>query len=175
VVEDLITHQSKPSPWSTSSWSAYRVPTILGYKPSQDSVPAVTVDGNTQNANINITYTAGTLTGTIDYVDPSGKLIKSTPWSGKVSSTIPINYVAPVGWRLVAGQTLPTSIIATTIVPALEVKIEHATTTVWPNAPKSTSDKLPDNADQTYPSGVGQNDLNKVITRTIEIVKPDGS
>ena len=175
VVEDLVTHQSKPSPWSTSSWSAYRVPTILGYKPSQDSVPAVTVDGNTQNANINITYTAGTLTGTIDYIDPSGKLIKSTPWSGKVGSTIPINYVAPVGWRLVAGQTLPTSIIATTIVTALEVKIEHATTTVWPNAPKSTSDKLPDNADQTYPSGVGQNDLNKVITRTIEIVKPDGS
>src|SRR5699024_7593002 len=54
------------------------------------------------------------------------------------------------------------------------VKLKHGTTTVTPDNPKTVADKLPDNPSKNYPSGVGQNDLNKIITRTINMTDPQG-
>ncbi|WP_347980003.1 YSIRK-type signal peptide-containing protein [Limosilactobacillus allomucosae] len=50
----------------------------------------------------------------------------------------------------------------------------HATTIVTPDNPKTPADVLPDNPGKNYPSGVAKDDLNKTITRTINITTPDG-
>ena len=50
----------------------------------------------------------------------------------------------------------------------------HATTTVTPDNPKTPADVLPDNPGKKYPSGVAKDDLNKTVTRTINITTPDG-
>ena len=50
----------------------------------------------------------------------------------------------------------------------------HATTTVTPDNPKTPADVLPDNPGKNYPSGVAKDDLNKTVTRTINITTPDG-
>lgn len=55
------------------------------------------------------------------------------------------------------------------------VVLKHATTTVSPDQPKSTTDPLPDNPSQNYPSGVDESDLNKTITRTIVLHNPNGT
>src|SRR5699024_6212519 len=54
------------------------------------------------------------------------------------------------------------------------VKLKHGTTTVTPDKPKTTNDKLPDNPSKSYPSGVAENDLNKTVTRTIKVTDPKG-
>ena len=50
----------------------------------------------------------------------------------------------------------------------------HATTIVTPDNPKTPADVLPDNPGKNYPSGVAKDDLNKTVTRTINITAPDG-
>ena len=50
----------------------------------------------------------------------------------------------------------------------------HATTIVTPDNPKTPADVLPDNPGKNYPSGVAKDDLNKTVTRTINITMPDG-
>ncbi|MDC2840310.1 YSIRK-type signal peptide-containing protein, partial [Limosilactobacillus mucosae] len=50
----------------------------------------------------------------------------------------------------------------------------HATTIVTPDNPKTPVDVLPDNPGKNYPSGVAKDDLNKTVTRTINIKTPDG-
>ena len=50
----------------------------------------------------------------------------------------------------------------------------HATTIVTPDNPKTPADVLPDNPGKNYPSGVAKDDLNKTVTRTINITTPDG-
>ena len=50
----------------------------------------------------------------------------------------------------------------------------HATTIVTPDNPKTPVDVLPDNPGKNYPSGVAKDDLNKTVTRTINITTPDG-
>lgn len=50
----------------------------------------------------------------------------------------------------------------------------HAKTIVTPDNPKTPADVLPDNPGKNYPSGVAKDDLNKTVTRTINIKTPDG-
>src|SRR5699024_12495031 len=54
----------------------------------------------------------------------------------------------------------------------ITVKLKHGTTTVTPDNPKTTNDKLPDNPSKNYPSGVAESDLNKNVTRTIKVTDP---
>ena len=52
--------------------------------------------------------------------------------------------------------------------------MKHGTTTVTPDKPKTANDKLPDNPTKSYPEGVAENNLNKTVTRTINVTTPDG-
>lgn len=40
---------------------------------------------------------------------------------------------------------------------------------------QASTDPLPDNPSKNYPAGVGENDLNKTVTRTINLHQPDGT
>lgn len=111
------------------------------------------------------------------YIDGqrANTVINTTDLAGKagdvkdVTVTIPAGYVlnakrtgeVPASYTLKDGNNTP-----------IYIYLSHQTTTVTPNQPKTPNDKLPDNPTQPYPSGVSQNDLNKMLTRTIQVVDP---
>ena len=67
--------------------------------------------------------------------------------------------------RPTAGDALQTT---------FEIQVNHKLVKVTPDDPKKPNDKLPDNPTKSYPSGVGANDLNKTVTRTIKVTDPTG-
>ena len=73
---DLVTGQTTWGNWTTGTWQDFKPAAIAGYTLSQSDVPAVTVDGNTVDQVVNITYTADQETPvdpgqTTDPVEPS--------------------------------------------------------------------------------------------------------
>src|SRR5699024_9245272 len=139
----------------------------------QAKVDAVTVADGQKDVNIDITYTANTQTGKIFYVDgdDSSNVVSHTDLTGKTGDHIKVNPQAPADWKIVEGQDIPTDVVAgPNGIPTVTVKVEHDTITVTPDQPKNPSDKLPDG--KNYPSGVTKDDLNKTVTRTINITKP---
>ena len=54
---DLVTGQITWQPWTTAQWDTFKPATIAGYTPSLAEVPAVTVDGETTDQTVIITYT----------------------------------------------------------------------------------------------------------------------
>ena len=159
--------------WTTGEWPTFNAPVVAGYTPSQASVAKTTVTDTTKDQTVKITYTANPQSTTVNYVDQSGKTIHTTPVKGVTDQTVKVPSEVPAGWKLVDGQTVPKEVtFGPDGYPAVTVKIEHGHVTVTPDQPKTPSDKLPDNPTKPYPSGVSQNDLNKTITRTIQVVDP---
>ena len=163
------------SDWTSGRWQEFKPQPIAGYTPTIPVVAAQTVDETTPDKNVEIAYTANEHVVDLDYVDRDGNIIATEPLKGKTGDTIKIVAKAPAGWRLVANQTVPTELTFTATDQApLKIVIEHAHTTVTPDDPKTPKDKLPDNPTKSYPSGVGENDLNKTVTRTIKVIAPTG-
>ena len=160
--------------WTTGEWANYDVPTIPGYTASQSQVAKETVTGTTKDQTVNITYTANPQTTTVVYQTEDGTSVHTTTVNGKTGQTVTVPNEVPVGWHVVNG-TVPSEItFGPNGTPKTVVTIAHSHATVTPDAPKTTSDKLPDNPGKTYPTGVGETDLNKTITRTIKVTTPDG-
>lgn len=174
ITTDKVTNKTSYTSWTVDNngWTELTVPTVSGYTTTA-TVPAVVVNGDTKDTTVNVTYTPNPQTGKISYVDGSGKEIGTTSLSGNTDSQVTITPKAPAGWKITSGQTIPTSVTATaTGIPTVKVKVEHATVTVSPDHPKTTSDTLPDNPGKNYPAGVDKDSLNKTVTRTINITKP---
>ena len=95
---DQVTHQTAWRDWSTATWNAYDVPTIAGYTPSQSHVAEVTVNGDTQDATVNIHYTANDQSVNVVYKD-GNKVVKSVPLTGKTDQTVDINVEVPDGYH----------------------------------------------------------------------------
>ena len=161
--------------WSTVEWANYDAPTIPGYTPSQSNVAKETVTGTTEDQTINITYTANPQTTTVVYQTEDGTPVHTTTVDGQTGQTVKVPNEVPTGWHIVDGEVPSELIFGPDGTPQTVVTIAHSHVTVTPDAPKTTSDKLPDNPGKTYPAGVGESDLSKTVTRTINISKPDGS
>ena len=164
--------------WTTGSFDEVTAPEVAGYIPSQASVAAVTgVTTDYVDPKVVITYAPNDQTGKISYVDVNtGTEVGVTSLTGKTDEDVTITPVAPTGWKIIDGQSIPKTEKATPNgIPTVTVKVEHKTTTVQPTDPKTPKDKLPDNPDKHYPDGVGEKDLNKTIVRQITVVKPDGT
>ncbi|MBM6753441.1 hypothetical protein H5993_01490 [Lactobacillus alvi] len=173
---DLVTNKTTNGEWNTGTWDEVSVPKVPGYTPSQASVDEATVKDSDTDQTVDITYTPNDQTGKISYVDPDGSEIGNTPLNGKTDSTVNVTPQIPAGWVEVLGQTIPTTTTATADgIPTVTVKVQHGQVTVQPDDPKTPSDKLPDNPGKNFPSGVSESDLNKTITRTINVTKPDGT
>ena len=160
--------------WTTGNFDEVTAPEVAGYT----NVAAVTgVTPDYVDPKVVITYAPNDQTGKISYVDVNtGTEVGNTPLTGKTDEEVTINPVAPTGWKIVDGQSIPRTEKATpTGIPPVTVKVEHKTTVVPPTDPKTPKDKLPDNPDKHYPDGVGEKDLNKIIVRQITVVKPDGT
>ena len=168
---DNVTGAVTYTNWNKGAWDEFATPVVAGYTPSQNNVPSVVVMSDTKPVNVVITYTANPQTGKISYVDEGNREVANTPLNGKTDETIAITPQIPHGWVIVDGQTIPTSVVARPDgIPTVLIKIKHGTIEVMPDKPHNPTDKMPD-GDQ-YPDGVTDSDLNREITRTINIVDP---
>ncbi|WP_274355391.1 mucin-binding protein [Ligilactobacillus salivarius] len=172
---DEVTGKVTYGDWSTGSFDSYNVPSVEGYTASQDKVDTATVTSDTQNSEVNITYTANDQAIKINYIDSdnNGSVVKSDTLSGKTDQTVKTGITIPDGY-VVEGNVPTDYTFKASENPDITVKLKHGTTTVTPDKPKTTGDKLPDNPNKNYPSGVAENDLNKTVTRTIKVTTPDG-
>ena len=160
--------------WTTGEWTSYDVPTIPGYTVSQSQVAKEAVTGETTDQTVNITYTANDGTQTIVYQDEDGTPVHTTTVNGKTGQTVKVPNEVPTGWHIVNGKVPSEITFGPNGTPQTVVTIDHSHVTVTSDTPKTTDDKLPDNPDKTYPTGVSETDLNKTVTRTIKVTTPDG-
>ena len=172
---DEVTGKVTYGDWSTGSFDSYDVPSVEGYTASQDKVDTATVTSDTQNSEVNITYTANPQSIKVNYVDSDngGAMVKSEALSGKTDETVKTNITIPDGY-VVEGNVPNDYTFKAKDNVDITIKLKHGTTTVTPDNPKTVADKLPDNPNKNYPSGVAENDLNKDVTRTIKVTDPTG-
>jgi LPXTG-motif cell wall-anchored protein len=170
-----------PKTVGKDGFAEFTVPTVDGYTASQSKVDAKTPTNdeisNWTDPDTKITYTADDSHQTFHYVDKDGNDagVPDAQVTGKTDeqkhgSDVPV----PDGWELV---TTPSdfTIPAPDKDTAINVAIKHGEITVNPNDPKKPGDKIPGTNDQHYPAGIDHDDLNKTISRTVTIVKPDGT
>ena len=172
---DEVTGKVTYGDWTTGSFDSYDVPVIEGYTATQSKVDTATVTSDTQNSEVNITYTANPQSIKINYVDSDNNdsVVKSDTLNGKTDQTVKTNINIPDGY-VIEGNVPNDYTFKASGNTDITVKLKHGTTTVTPDKPKTTGDKLPDNPSKNYPSGVAENDLNKTVTRTIKITDPQG-
>lgn len=186
----VLDNEGKLSDQTSGKWDAVNVDLKDGYTPTatddkgnaveliNNQVPANSeVTGLTNNVKINVTYTANDSHQTFHYVDedgnqaknPDGTSVPDQQVSGKTdeqkhSSDVPV----PAGWELVDSPS-DFKIPAPDKDTAINVKIKHGHTEVTPDKPKAPGDKTPTGKEI---QGAHESDLNKTITRTIEVQDP---
>ena len=173
VTTDQVTGEKTYGDWSTAEWDRYAVPAIAGYVPSVEQVAQQVVNGITTDQIIDVTYSSGEHTTHINYVDGDGNIVHTTTIKGQTDGTAQVPNETPAGWTVV-GEPVPTELaFGPDGHSDVTVTVDHQHVTVTPDQPKTPTDKLPDNPAKMYPNGVGNDNLNKTITRTIKIVMPD--
>ena len=100
VTNDVITNEKTYSNWSTGSFDEYKVPEIAGYTASQNKVERITLDSNTQNSTINVSYTANPQFISIIYKDRD-KTLKTVPLTGKTNETVNLIFNVPVNYHMI--------------------------------------------------------------------------
>ena len=166
---DNVTGAITYTAWNKATWDKFETPVVAGYTPSQNDVPEIQVTPSTKDNAVTITYTANLQTGKISYVDQNGHEVANTPLSGKTDETVSVSPQIPHGWVVVDGQDIPKSVVATPNgIPTVSIKIKHGQLLVTPNKPHNPQDKMPDG--DNYPDGVTNDDLNREIIRTINVV-----
>lgn len=126
---------------------------------------------------LNITYTPNKQTTNIVYKDKDGQTIKTDKVDGKTDETIPVDPTkdVPAGWKIIPDQKIPETVKVTPDgVPTVVVKIEHKNITVTPETPEGDipTGKVPGDPSKIYPA---MESITKTPTRTITVIKPDGS
>lgn len=164
-----MTGEVKYSDWTTGQWEAYTLDAVPGYSPSISKVSKVNVDGSSSDQTVAVIYTPNMQTVVITFMDQSGNKI-GTPVtvSGRIGETVNVNDQLPDGWKLYAGQALPTTITLALGTTKYDFVIKHLQSFVSFDQPKGTTDLIAGTRDIYYPSGLSKNDLMKTITRTIK-------
>ena len=180
---DEVTQKATYTPWTTDNWAEYDTPQISGYTPSQAKVSATTVDGNTQDQTVNITYSANAQKATINYIDDTtGKTINSETINGHTGEAIadPTEAIANYekqGYKLVSDDLANGASFDNddTIDQAFYIHLNHDTETITPDHPKVPGTPINPSGDAKYPDGVDKESLTKTITRTINYVDNKGN
>lgn len=142
---------------------------VAGYTTNPNKVEQVKVTGNDKDSEVTVTYTVNTQTGKISYVDSDGKEVGQTPLSGKTGETVDVNPQVPAGWKIVSGQDIPKTVVAT-----VTVRVEHDTIIVTPETPPRDvpTGPVPGDPSKNY----GHFDtLTKTPTRIITVITPSGA
>ena len=148
---------------------------VAGYTTNPNKVEQVKVTGNDKDSEVTVTYTVNTQTGKISYVDSDGKEVGQTPLSGKTGETVDVNPQVPAGWKIVSGQDIPKTVVATADgIPTVTVRVEHDTIIVTPETPSGDvpTGPVPGDPSKNYDH---LDTLTKTPTRTITVVTPSGA
>lgn len=176
---DKVTGKATYGSWSENGkheLANVDVPKVAGYT-ATGNVPSLTVTPDSQDINVTINYTANKQQININYVDISdgNKVVHTTTVNGVTDGDATVPNELPAGYKFVDGQSVPKTVhFNANNNDDINVKVQHVTVTVTSDSPKTPTDKLPDNPTKTYPSGVGHDDLNKTVTRTIKVTTPNG-
>uniref|UniRef100_UPI0024BA49A5 mucin-binding protein n=1 Tax=Limosilactobacillus oris TaxID=1632 RepID=UPI0024BA49A5 len=140
---DDVTGEVTYGDWSEGTWADFTPGQVAGYTASPADVPAVTVDSETTDQTVNISYTANDQTTHINYVDKDGKTIKSDTVSGKTGQTVKTNSEVPAGWKIIDGQVPETIHFTGAHTDDITIKIEHGKTSVDHTKPIKPGAKTP--------------------------------
>lgn len=132
-------------------------------------------NAESEDISVAVTFTADQHTMHINYVNSQGNVIKSQEVTGHTGETKIVELSAPAEWLITDGSTQKEVVFGADGAQDITVNIEYARIYVEPTDPKTVTDPLPDNPAKFYPAGVGYDDLNKAVTRTITIVDPKSS
>lgn len=140
AIFDEVTGEIKYTEWlpqGTVQWASYQPTTVTGYVPSQKIVPTMTVNPETPNETVDITYDKipepQEGQETISYQDANGQVIHTQTVTGKENSDVSFKPEVPTNWQP-TGE-LPQSVKITggttviVIEPATVPVQEHKTVT----------------------------------------------
>ncbi|MCC4382968.1 BspA family leucine-rich repeat surface protein [Limosilactobacillus reuteri] len=140
AIFDEVTGEIKYTEWlpqGTAQWASYQPTTVTGYVPSQKIVPAMTVNPETPNETVDITYNKipepQEGQEIISYQDANGQVIHTQTVTGKENSDVSFKPEVPTNWQP-TGE-LPQSVKITggttviVIEPATVPVQEHKTVT----------------------------------------------
>ena len=179
---------------SNPDFASVDVLPVAGYEASQATVKEKTptidpVNGPENGKTQVVLYSPISQSVTIQFVDKNGNVIEPEyTFSGSTGQTVKVvdksrNPIAPpMGWKLVDPKTkIPTEISfdktpLENIRKNIRIEIEHATVHLEHNeGHEANTGTLPDNDIRPFPAGVGHDDLNQTVTRTIRVHMPDGT
>ncbi|TVS30822.1 YSIRK-type signal peptide-containing protein [Lactobacillus crispatus] len=178
-------------------------PSLTGYTPHQEIVNAAKATYGANAGDVFVRYVANNSLVQVEYVDKdTGDTLKVDKKTGKSGETFTYSTADLIkeyekqgyeldhdGYTLNDGHLNQLTFDSYDDVPygqyPAEIKqkwtvyLTHKTISVTSDQPKDSTEKIttPDGYDHNYPSGVGQNDLNNTVKRTISSVytdKPDG-
>lgn len=178
-------------------------PELKGYTPHQEIVNAAKATHGANAGDVFVRYVANNSLVQVEYVDKdTGDTLKVDKKTGKSGETFTYSTADLIkeyekqgyeldhdGYTLNDGHLNQLTFDSYDDVPygqyPAEIKqkwtvyLTHKTISVTSDQPKDSTEKIttPDGYDHNYPSGVGQNDLNNTVKRTISSVytdKPDG-
>lgn len=132
-------------------------------------------NAESEDISVAVTFSPNQHTMHINYVNSQGNIIKSQEVTGHTGETKIVELSAPAEWLITDGSTQKKVEFGADGAQDITINIEYARIYVEPTDPKTITDPLPDNPAKFYPAGVGYNDLNKAVTRTITIVDPKTS
>ncbi|MGM9907801.1 mucin-binding protein [Limosilactobacillus sp.] len=171
---DMVTGEVTYGKWKSGAFSDWNAPEIKGYTPNYPVIVKQTPTGDTPDQVINVVYYANDGRQTIEFVD--GKQVVDTQViTGKVDHDIAVPNGVPAGWKVADGHSLPTTVKITAGDEPILIPVEHDHVTVTPTEPKTPADVIPNDGGRKFPNGLAQDDLNRAVTRTIIVTRPDGS
>ncbi len=163
ATKDLVTGEVTYGAWSdngTYTFPSYTVPTVAGYTPSQNEVPAQTVKPGDKDLVFNITYSTNEQTRKIVFVD-NGNTVGTQTLTGKTGTSVIIGngngetpLEIPTGYELVPNTTIPKTI------PFNADSKDNGDITVQVQAKVDTDDGRNDQ---------GNKDVYREVTRTITV------
>ena len=176
----------------SKTFAAVTSPAVEGYTPNHQQINEFTVTSDSKDIVKTVVYVGDPQEAqAIFYDETTGKEISNTREfaTGKTDETISftkdpnevVKELEKQGYVFDKDNANNNVFVAGTIYDKnsevhqyFKYYFTHATTTVTPDNPKTPADVLPDNPGKNYPSGVAKDDLNKTVTRTINITTPDG-
>lgn len=110
VYQNNVTGEISYGDWTTATLSAASLPGLPGYKTDIKQVDSKTINGNSNDENISVTYDSLEHQMKIAFITADKKIIKTDVIKGKTGQTISVNYQVPEGYSIVNGQKLISTI-----------------------------------------------------------------
>lgn len=188
--EDLVTGKVLTEGKWSGGLTQYQIPQLEGYISQVDNsgtrVDQSSIDGTSFKDSatvptydaIDVYYRNVPAYTVVNYKDADGNIIKSENIGGKVGDKVTVTAdKIPDGYELVPGQDTSKEVTLTNDQPGqpktpIVFNIQAKIVKVKHDAPKNAGDIIEKNF--TYPQGVSEEDLNRSVTRTINVINPDG-